>query len=440
MSDKNFNNRIQEVIDSEDYGELSRSLEKLVTEAVTDALGEIGDNVNKAADIIAGRKPIDRRPDYMKQKTRPNIQAQNPWMSDFDRKVFDYMMMKDLNGASIYSYGSLSRTQGWLLAILGLAGALGCFSGLLVLLIIGAVLHVGMLPVEILLLVIGALSAVMSAKGFGILAKLRRFKKYIKGIGKRVCVSIKELAGLSGKNEKDALKEIKEMISENMFLQGKLDAQEKNLYVTEDAYKLYMEELRKAQEEQTAAEIQRSLGLERAQKVKEELESLPPEVQKILTEGEGYIGMFRDSNKAIPDEVVSEKIASLEAMTGQIFSYVKEHPQAAAETKKLMKYYLPTTEKLLLSYQKLTEAEQSGLHPDQIPNIQRSKQEIEETLDTLNQAFARLFDNLYQDTSMDISADISVLNTLLAQEGLVGKDIRSQEVKEEEKGQVLQTY
>ena len=46
-------------------------------------------------------------------------------------------------------------------------------------------------------------------------------------------------------------------------------------------------------------------------------------------------------------------------------------------------------------------------------------------MDTLNLAFAKLFDNLYQDTSMDITADISVLHTLLAQEGLTGEEIKN---------------
>ena len=40
------------------------------------------------------------------------------------------------------------------------------------------------------------------------------------------------------------------------------------------------------------------------------------------------------------------------------------------------------------------------------------------TLDTLNEAFERLFDSLFQDTMWDVSTDISVLKTLLAQEGL----------------------
>ena len=73
---------------------------------------------------------------------------------------------------------------------------------------------------------------------------------------------------------------------------------------------------------------------------------------------------------------------------------------------------------------KLTEEELEGQHPDRLTNIAKSRKEIEDTLDTLNMAFAKLFDNLYQDTSMDITADISVLHTLLAQEGLTGEEIK----------------
>ncbi|MCI9067638.1 MAG: 5-bromo-4-chloroindolyl phosphate hydrolysis protein, partial [Lachnospiraceae bacterium] len=47
-----------------------------------------------------------------------------------------------------------------------------------------------------------------------------------------------------------------------------------------------------------------------------------------------------------------------------------------------------------------------------------SQREIEATLDTLNEAFERLFDSLFQETVWDVSTDISVLKTLLAQEGL----------------------
>ena len=147
-------------------------------------------------------------------------------------------------------------------------------------------------------------------------------------------------------------------------------------------------------------------------------------MRKLIADGNAYIEKIRRSNEAISDETVSRKLYDLETVTRKIFDYVKTHPQCADDTKKLMKYYLPTTIKLLDSYEKLTEEELSGQHPDQLTNIAKSKKEIEDTLDTLNLAFAKLFDNLYQDTSMDITADISVLHTLLAQEGLTGEEIR----------------
>ena len=60
--------------------------------------------------------------------------------------------------------------------------------------------------------------------------------------------------------------------------------------------------------------------------------------------------------------------------------------------------------------------------PVQGETILASKREIEETLDTLNLAFEKLLDSIFKDTALDVSSDISVLNTLLAQEGLTDDD------------------
>lgn len=57
-------------------------------------------------------------------------------------------------------------------------------------------------------------------------------------------------------------------------------------------------------------------------------------------------------------------------------------------------------------------------------NIRSSKKEIEATLDTLNVAFEKLLDGMFQETAWDVSSDISVLQTLLAQEGLTDDGLR----------------
>ena len=64
-----------------------------------------------------------------------------------------------------------------------------------------------------------------------------------------------------------------------------------------------------------------------------------------------------------------------------------------------MDYYLPTTVKLVNAYR---DFESTGIEGN---NIVNAKKEIEGTLDTINLAFERLLDDLYQDAAMDITTD-----------------------------------
>jgi 5-bromo-4-chloroindolyl phosphate hydrolysis protein len=108
----------------------------------------------------------------------------------------------------------------------------------------------------------------------------------------------------------------------------------------------------------------------------------------------------------------SRKISRMEHIVEVIFRRAQEHPEVVDDLKKLMDYYLPMTVKLLDAYADM------DAQPVQGQTIQNSKQEIEQTLDTLNLAFEKLLDELFQDTALDVSSDITVLKTLLAQEGL----------------------
>lgn len=141
-----------------------------------------------------------------------------------------------------------------------------------------------------------------------------------------------------------------------------------------------------------------------------------PEVQKVIEKGTEYIEKIRKSNEAITGEEISRKISRMEMLIQKIFDRVKEEPDSLEDIQKLMEYYLPTTVKLLDAYQQLDS------QPVQGENIKSSKDEIEKTLDTLNIAFEKLLDSLFEDVAWDVSSDISVLNTMLAQEGLTGND------------------
>lgn len=108
----------------------------------------------------------------------------------------------------------------------------------------------------------------------------------------------------------------------------------------------------------------------------------------------------------------------MELLVDKIFDRVEQNPECVDDIRKLMDYYLPTTIKLLNAYEELDAQPVDG------ENIRASKAEIEATLDTLNVAFEKLLDSLFQDTAWDVSSDISVLNTMLAQEGLTEDGMR----------------
>ena len=103
-------------------------------------------------------------------------------------------------------------------------------------------------------------------------------------------------------------------------------------------------------------------------------------------------------------------------MTRRIFDYITDHPNQVGDIQRFMSYYLPTTKKLLDTYEELDK------EPVQGENIVKAKKEILDTMDTINYAFENLLDSLYENTRMDISTDIAVLETMLCQEGLTGGD------------------
>ena len=409
MSDSKYSNlgseisdMVQKAIDSQDFSQLSTTIQNSVSQVAN----IVADTV---ASSVVDEPQKDHRPDYLKNAQHKLEAAQNP--------VPEMAETTAVSERGLYSPGGSGRLKGYFLFTLGLAGILGCAAGLLTLAIASKITGVSLMVPEVILLIGAVGFGGMSIKGSGTLKQIRKFKNYVKKIGKRDHISIEELSSSSGRNEKEVLKDIQDMLQENMFLQGHLDQESKTLYVTDQGYQTFLREKNRRLEQQNREKEEQA-------RIERETQELPPEVRKLIADGNAYIEKIRRSNEAISDETVSRKLYDLETVTRKIFDYVKTHPQCADDTKKMMKYYLPTTIKLLDSYEKLTEEELSGQHPDQLTNIAKSKKEIEDTLDTLNLAFAKLFDNLYQDTSMDITADISVLHTLLAQEGLTGEEIR----------------
>ncbi len=169
------------------------------------------------------------------------------------------------------------------------------------------------------------------------------------------------------------------------------------------AEKAAKERARKAEEE--AAEAKRRADMAVKQ-------TGDPELDKVIDEGNKYIIALREANDAIPGEDISNSIDRIEKACKGIFEYVREHPSKMGEIKKFMNYYLPTTLKLLKSYENLQNQTVKG------ENITSTMFDIEGMMVTIASAFEKKLDQLFESDSLDISADIAVFENLLASEGL----------------------
>ena len=129
---------------------------------------------------------------------------------------------------------------------------------------------------------------------------------------------------------------------------------------------------------------------------------------------------MRRLNDAIEDEEISRRIDQLEDATGKIIDQVIAHPEKLPQIRKFMNYYLPTTLKLLNAYDRMGAAGVSG------ENIDGTMGKIESMMDTVVRAFDKQLDALFGDEALDISTDITVLENLLAQEGLAGEQLGGQ--------------
>ena len=89
-----------------------------------------------------------------------------------------------------------------------------------------------------------------------------------------------------------------------------------------------------------------------------------------------------------------------------------------------MSYYLPTTLKLLEAYRKLAH-QNTGTESEE-----KTEQEILAAVDNINLAFQNLLNELMEDDYLDLSSDISVLQSMLSQEGLVDDFSSPQSEKE----------
>ena len=150
----------------------------------------------------------------------------------------------------------------------------------------------------------------------------------------------------------------------------------------------------------------------KAAKKQEEPSTGNAELDKMLKDGRLAIAEMKRLDDNIADPGVSADIVRLSQVSEKIFQAVKDDPGKLPQIRKFMDYYLPTTLKLVESYEEFDRVSTPG------EEIRKAKAEIENTLDTINQAFRELLNTLFQDAVFDATTDAQVLKTMLAREGL----------------------
>ena len=396
---------IQDAIDTKDYSRLNQM---------------VSDTVNHAMDCVSAgiknggwyRDPKTGQPLYRNKKNtgsrsgaenqgyRPNQESKMSEMRNYSQNRPVPVTPRYLKGTSVKIGGTFLAATG---AVFGLTSVI-----FLIITLIGSLIT-AFDVVSGLIIGIFAVAfisfAVMTYVGVDMVRTVGRFRQYVSVLRDREFCDIKEIASATGRDVRKVLKDVKKMITKGWFCQGHLDEKESCLMVSEHAWNQYtalMEDMKQRKAEEQAAQ----------KKMQEEYDRLSPEVQKIVQAGDEYVRKIKAANDAIPGEVISAKISRMELLVDRIFDRVEQNPDSVNDMRRMMDYYLPTTMKLLEAYEEL------DAQPVQGENIISSKKEIEDTIDTLDIAFEKLLDSLFQDTAWDVSSDISVLHTMLAQEGL----------------------
>ncbi len=239
-------------------------------------------------------------------------------------------------------------------------------------------------------------------RGFSNRRRIRRFVQYQSVIQGRSFCTVSELTAATGATADFVVKDLRKMLQLRMFPEGYLNAEGTSFMLDYATFQQYQQ------------------AEERSRRRQEELDSNPEKaaIQQMLTEGGAYIRRIREINLELPAEDISRKLDTLETVTGKIFVYVEKHPNKLPQIRKFLCYYLPTTLKLVEAYRDLEKQ-----HADS-KSAGGAKEEIQGALDKINLAFQTLLDNLMQDDLLDLSADISTLETMMAQEGLTGLNFR----------------
>ena len=208
---------------------------------------------------------------------------------------------------------------------------------------------------------------------------------------------VEMLADLTHQKKKKTLKRLKKSIRKG-WLNAWLDEKTETVYLTAEDYRAAQErpepQPAPAQPEQGET-AETPLNLETARRFAKVLE----QEQQLMQDAQGR-----------------EELETMQKTTTAICEWLEAHPESLPKARRFAEYYIPTTLKLLHTY--------NDVQGQQGANAESIRRDIAGILHTLNQAFDNLYDNLLSDVAMDVSSEIAALQGMLANDGLTGRDFQ----------------
>ena len=225
--------------------------------------------------------------------------------------------------------------------------------------------------------------------------QMGQFADYADSVDYHKGLPVSMLADLTHQPKKKALKKLRSYIHKG-WLNAWLDDETETLYLTAEDY-------RAAKEKAAAAAAQ-------PQPENEETGDAPLN----LDTARRFAAVLEKEQQLMQDAQAREELAAMHKTTTAICDWLEAHPESQPKTRRFAEYYIPTTLKLLHTY--------NDVQGQQGENAETIRRDIAGILHTLNQAYENLYNNLLSDVAMDISSEIAALQGMLANDGLTGRE------------------
>mgnify|MGYP002118603213 FL=1 len=225
--------------------------------------------------------------------------------------------------------------------------------------------------------------------------QMGQFADYADSVDYHKGLPVSMLADLTHQTKKKALKKLRGYIHKG-WLNAWLDDETETLYLTAEDY-------RAAKEAATAVAAQ-------PQPEKTETGDAPLN----LDTARRFAAVLEKEQQLMQDAQAREELAAMHKTTTAICDWLEAHPESQPKTRRFAEYYIPTTLKLLHTY--------NDVQGQQGENAETIRRDIAGILHTLNRAYENLYNNLLSDVAMDISSEIAALQGMLANDGLTGRE------------------